>query len=272
MLAKLLKYEFKATGRVLLPLYAALLVLSLLGNLQRGIIVGPWQLGIFEGLVLVLYGCVFGASLVATVLLLIQRFYKNLLRDEGYLMHTLPVKPWQNVAAKLLTAVVWSVVGLGAATLSVFLLGMDWLDWQTFFEDFGKIMAIMTEEYGLNVVIYALEGLLCTLLALAQSILSVYLAMALGHLAHRARVMWSVAAYIGLHMAEYFVAALLMRIESATGLLSNAIDFVMQNILHNNEVLIAHFMVDGFGLLNLVLGAVMFAATAWILQRHLNLE
>ena len=33
MLAKLLKYEFKATGRTLLPVYAVLIAMSLLVNL-----------------------------------------------------------------------------------------------------------------------------------------------------------------------------------------------------------------------------------------------
>lgn len=268
MLAKLMKYEFKATGRVLLPLYAALLVMSLLANLQREIIVGPWQLGILEGLVLLLYGCVFGASLVVTVLLLIQRFYKNLLRDEGYLMHTLPVKPWQNVAAKLLPATVWSVVGIGAATLSVFLMGMDWLDWVAFFDDFRRLMAMMTEEYGANLPIYLLEVVVAVLVALAQSIVSVYLALAIGHIANRAKIMWSVVAYIGISVVEYLGAMLLAKLDSLTHL----IDFVMQVILNNNEVLVAHCMIDGFSLLNVLLGGAMFAATAWILKHKLNLE
>ena len=36
MLIKLLKYEFKFTGRSLLPIYAALLVLTVLMNLGDG--------------------------------------------------------------------------------------------------------------------------------------------------------------------------------------------------------------------------------------------
>lgn len=273
MLGKLLKYEFKATGRVLLPLYGALLVMSVLigaglGDWMGKIPWGSWY-GVVYGLMMLLYGCVFGAALVVTVLLLIQRFYKNLLRDEGYLMNTLPVAPWQNVAAKLICATVWSVVGIGAATLSVFLMGMDdGADWLAFFHDFGQIMAMMTEEYGANVALFAVEGVLAVLVALAQSIVSVYLALAIGHMANRAKIMWSVVAYVGISVVEYLGVMLAMELDSKLHLM----DYVMQVILRNDEVLVAHGLIDGFSLLNVLLGGAMFAATAWILKRRLNLE
>ena len=37
----------------------------------------------------------------------VQRFYKNLLGREGYLMHTLPVTETQLILSKLLTSMVW---------------------------------------------------------------------------------------------------------------------------------------------------------------------
>lgn len=272
MLGKLLKYEFKSTGRILLPLYGALLVMSVLmgegvGEWMGKIPWGSWY-GVVYGLMMLLYGCVFGAALVVTVLLLIQRFYKNLLRDEGYLMNTLPVAPWQNVAAKLICATVWSVVGIGAATLSVFLMGMDGADWWAFFHDFGQIMAMMTEEYGANLPIFLLEIVLSVLVALAQSIVSVYLALAIGHTANRAKIMWSVVAYVGIGVVEYLGAMVLVWLDGKLHLA----DYVMQVILRNDEVLVAHGLIDGFSLLNVLLGGVMFVATAWILKRRLNLE
>lgn len=49
MLIKLLKYEFKFTGRSLLPIYAALLVLTVLMNLGDGMRFGFNNAGMFEG-------------------------------------------------------------------------------------------------------------------------------------------------------------------------------------------------------------------------------
>ena len=55
---------------------------------------------------------------------LIQRFYKNLLRDEGYLMLTLPASVHQQVWSKLIVSSVWFiitgvVVGLFAKKLNL---------------------------------------------------------------------------------------------------------------------------------------------------------
>ena len=138
MLIKLLKYEFKFTGRSLLPIYAALLVLTVLMNLGDGMRFGFNNAGMFEGffktMLIFTYSCVISAVCIITVVLLVQRFYKNLLRDEGYLMHTLPVSAAQNIASKLICAVVWSVVSLLVAGLSLLFISMTFSNWQQFFD------------------------------------------------------------------------------------------------------------------------------------------
>lgn len=40
------------------------------------------------------------ALMIVTIVMVLQRFYKNLLKGEGYLMHTLPVPTWMLVAIK----------------------------------------------------------------------------------------------------------------------------------------------------------------------------
>ena len=52
---------------------------------------------------------------------ILQRFYKNLLSGEGYLMHTLPVRPWQHIASKLIAAVVWTVLSFFVVCVSCLL-------------------------------------------------------------------------------------------------------------------------------------------------------
>lgn len=276
MLGKLLKYEFKATGRILLPLYAVLLVLSLLMHLSvtssfDKIPWGSWY-GVVQGLITMLYGCTFAVVLVVTVLLLVQRFYKNLLRDEGYLMNTLPVKPWQNVAAKLLPAIVWSIIGILMAALSVMILGMDRLDWWAFFHDCQQIMTELDMRYGSDVIVLAIEGIIFVLAALAQSIMSVYLALAIGHLANKVRLLWSVVAYIGISVVEYLGAMMIARIEQGTHLLSDFANYLLNEAGAGNPMLLTHATINGLNLVNILLCVVMFVATAYILKRHLNLE
>ena len=107
MLGKLLKHEFRATGRIMLPLIAAELMVSVLAGLSvRGL--GRMQSMSFLHTMYVLTLMVFGLGLfaiaVVAFVLMIQRFYKSLLRDEGYLSMTLPVTVDAHIWAKLLTS------------------------------------------------------------------------------------------------------------------------------------------------------------------------
>ena len=88
MLGKLLKYELKATARTFLPLYGAILVVSVVVRLAFSKFE---HADLFMGIsALTLFG-LFVALAVLTLLVIVQRFNNNLLSDEGYLMFTLPV-------------------------------------------------------------------------------------------------------------------------------------------------------------------------------------
>ena len=89
MLTKLLKYEWKATGRVILPIAGGVLVLNLVSSLLGHFVNNtgnsmPWvvfltallTLATFLGMLAVLAVCFFAS---------VQRYYK-LLGEQGYLM------------------------------------------------------------------------------------------------------------------------------------------------------------------------------------------
>ena len=95
MLTKLLKYEFRATARVMLPLYLILLATALGANLStRG-------MGDLGTLLVLAFALAILAVFIMSVVIMAQRFRQNLLGDEGYLMNTLPVQSWQLVLSKL---------------------------------------------------------------------------------------------------------------------------------------------------------------------------
>jgi hypothetical protein len=99
MLIKLLRYEFKALLRILPALYLALLALAVVAGINslagNG---GGFDSG--AGRFYVLWGMMFLALFVVNMVTVILRFRDNLLRDEGYLMFTLPVPEWALVASK----------------------------------------------------------------------------------------------------------------------------------------------------------------------------
>ena len=95
MLGKLLKHEFRATGRIMLPLMGALLALALMANLSiRGMTSSLSDipaLRILFILILIFFGMGIVAVGVMALVVMVSRFYRNLLKSEGYLMFTLPV-------------------------------------------------------------------------------------------------------------------------------------------------------------------------------------
>ena len=116
MFGKLVKHEFRATGRFALPLCGAMLALALLAgtvlrfwnSLQNG-----WQ-GMAGNAIVILYGMSLFAVAVGIFVILMQRYKQNFFGDEGE--HAL-------LLSKLLTAVCWYVAALALMALSVLLAG-----------------------------------------------------------------------------------------------------------------------------------------------------
>ena len=123
MFGKLLKHEFKATGRTLLPLYGGFVALVLAAsgmlwlawrfgevhvNGSTAIVQGNTIFGILSGvftLVAVFAMLAIVRSARLSEVLIIMRFYR-LLGDDGYFWFSLPVTPAQHMMVKLIAAMV----------------------------------------------------------------------------------------------------------------------------------------------------------------------
>ena len=126
MLKQLLKYEFKATKSLYFGLYLALALLSVVLGVsfrQENARAHSTSFQNLEVILMVLYLSVIFAIAVLCFVSTVQRFYKNLLGREGYLMHTLPVTETQLILSKLITSMVWvlcsGLVGIVCITASV---------------------------------------------------------------------------------------------------------------------------------------------------------
>ena len=222
MLKNLLKYEFKATGRMLGILYAALIIMSCVCRVIFGLterqaasqapLIGPLA-GFSVAAVVFIYGLLICAVLVVTFLMIIQRFYKNLLQNEGYLMNMLPVKSWQHITAKLIAAVVWTIASIAVVFLSIIILSTLAFSAQqltiAMFGDFVEAMRRGFEAIGVRGLYIIIMTLITMLLSVVASVLHLYAAMAIGQTQNRYKIISSFAVYIGISIVFQLISTLI---------------------------------------------------------------
>ena len=264
MFGKLLKYDFRSMLKQFAFVWPAALVLALVNRftvdgMESTSVVGETTAGI----AMLVYVAILVAMFVLAVIFIIQRFYKGLLGDEGYLMHTLPVKPWQLIGSKLLCAVVVTVVSILVAILSILLIvPLNGADFQLFWQQLGEI----SRRYSPHFTLIIVELVILILVGMAQNFLYLYLAMSIGHLFNKHRVAWCVGAYIAI---DALMSALLGNVLRLTVRMEDVIEGFFSGM---SDWGAAHttiwIMIAG----SAVVSAVYFAITNYILSRKLNLE
>ena len=89
MLGKLIKHEFRATARTMVPLFLILLAVTLCAFAAFNFLTAGLG-GMFAAMFMFLFFLAVLAMLIMSFVLMIQRFKNNLLSDEGYLMTQAP--------------------------------------------------------------------------------------------------------------------------------------------------------------------------------------
>lgn len=269
MLKKLLKYEFKATGRIFLPLYGALIVVAFLQKLFLDFNFSEMKnlsLSILAGSIPVLFSAMIVAVSVATFIMMIMRFYKNLLSNEGYLMFTLPVSVSKLIWSKLIVIFVWSVLSFLAGMLAFCIIFLNISD---FFMVFAEIGQIFSEIFKRGLWLPAIETIVLVIGVIVNFILSVYLSMAVGQLSDKHKILCSIGAYIGLNIV---INNIIMAI--FVGVLNGPLgEMVYSGIIRNlTEIQAFNVVMVGFIVMYAVLCALYFIFTKLILTKRLNLE
>lgn len=121
MLGKLMKHEFRATGRIGLPLCGLMLALSVVAGMMirfSGNGKSYSWLDRAGSTVVILYALSVFAVSIGIFIVLMQHFKRNLLGDEGYLMRTLPVSIHELLLSKLFVAVIWYITAMLLIILS----------------------------------------------------------------------------------------------------------------------------------------------------------
>lgn len=266
MLGTLMKYELKSVGRVMLPIYGAFIAISLLFGLSMFIGEGRGEDSSFIASVVtsvtgIVYVLLAVAIFVFTIILIIQRFYKNLLGNEGYLCFTLPVSTNAHIANKLLSSVIWCACGVVIAGASAFILLSFFITPGEMFAGLDSVMQeILLHISGGELAKYAVELVVLTIFSCAMVTIKIYASIAAGQLWTNHRVLGAVAAYIVFGICESIVLNIMGAISS------NTVNFTVNSAEE----------LSGFFLLAIVIIAVFIAAywavTYVLLDRKLNLQ
>lgn len=266
MLRKLLKYDLRANMKIFLFVWPAIVLFALLERLAISANLNSTLSSILINTTTTLYVLAVVAACVFALVISVMRFYSGLLRDEGYLMFTLPVKPWQLVLSKLLTALLTVTVTVVLSILSTIILftGVN-----------GFLDGLREMVRDLNEVFSALSWILMVLLCLAGicvGILQIYLSCSLGHLFRRHRVLFSVLAYYVINVVlEAIVVNGMILISAANpenALISGILHWFGGMSLHSAVSVLLAFVLLGY----VLLGCMFYFVTEWILRKHLNLE
>ncbi len=154
-IGKVFKYEMISGARIILPMYAVLLVLSLIigvfalnNNLE--VDQGEGFVNAVKVIIMVLDSILSVVTFVIVLCIIERRFKKTMLGDEAYLNLTLPVSVGEHLWGRYLANIVWAVSYGITMLLSVLLIFIRVWNEITFEGFFGDIANILTDFYQTN--------------------------------------------------------------------------------------------------------------------------
>ena len=268
MLGKLLKYELKATSRVFIPLYIAILIVSIVNGLSLNL-----EIFNIQGLATIILMCLFISLFVITIVVTIQRFNKNLLKDEGYLMFTLPVSSKHLVLSKYLTSLIWTFLSFVVAFLSFTIIFMiptyKYFDFSYFINEFNLLFSNML---NLNILGQFLKIILLMIISYTIFIFNVYLALSVGQLPifNRFRNVSSFIGFLVINLLISYAQNIVSLFVNDASVNIEAIDNI--NYAINSVTSIVSKGLNIAIVINLIIILVLFFATTYILDKKLNLE
>ncbi|CRZ33758.1 ABC-2 family transporter [Herbinix hemicellulosilytica] len=261
MLKKLIKHELVATGRVLLPIYGITIILSFVNRLLINVNWDNTAFRIIGTIMRISYIFAITATFFVTFVLIILRFYKNLMSDEGYLMFTLPVKPYQLINSKLISSVLWMIVSVIVVIASLLILLLNAERALMLKDTWIGIITSLKSFFGGKYILLIIEIILATIISLIQQILLIYVSVAIGHLFTGHKVMGAFASYIVINTVIQTISL-----------------FVVFSLSYFSRIPIEEFenLPHAICLIIIVLGAVYsifyYIITNYIFSKKLNLE
>lgn len=267
MLGKLLKYDLKASDRYLLICYAVYIVSTMGFVVSMKSLTGPKTYpglipDMIDGVLTISFLFLFIFSIIAVVILtyvlIIRRFYTNMVSDEGYLTLTLPVSARAHMLSKLISGLAFEamtmLVLIGGGLIVGLILGeVNGETWDMIRNTFDEIFRQFRTYYGILYFVNLLLGAI-------QSLLLVYFSICVGQLFHKHKVWGSIGTYLGI----VFSTQILVTVITIAGASFRGYSAISQSGFQWTDLGEYHLVA--------VQILVYFFGGAWILEKKANLE
>ncbi len=265
MLRKLIKHEFRATARLLLPMFAIVLALAVGNNLSVRVLLDAEQ-GMMTFLGMTISGAymmALFAMFVMCAVLVIKRFHSNYLTDEGYVMMTLPVSVHQLICSKLVVSLAWMVAAMVVLAMSGFISIFQVEQVQSLLQEAWNLASQLLSQMNVSNAVTAVDTVVYALSTGVSTCLMVYGAMAVGHSFPNHKVLLSIGAYFVIQWAVQLVSYVGLQGFSSAGGAEWLRDVTMADSIR-------YTMLVGIGT-NLLYCLVFYCLTVYFLNRRLNL-
>ena len=277
MLGKLIKHEFKDTGKVLLPLNLALICVTIIGMIVLGLRIFETDsiaVGFLAVALVLFYILAIVALFIVTYIYLMIRFYRSMYSSEGYLTHTLPVSTFSILNTKILVSVFWAFLTMVLSVASVFALIFSALgaSGELSSVDWSNVWSEMEYVFGTSISSVIGWGLLLMLLSSFSGLLMIYCSISIGQLFNKYKVGAAIVTYVII----YIVLQIISMIVSLSQSLSAAtnVDYYSSSV--SNELTTLH---EIFGssftasmIQSIILIIIYYVTCAYISNKKLNLE
>lgn len=264
MLGKLLKHEFKATGRIIPLIYLGMAAFFLLGLFAK-----LAKIDFLRGTTSVFLVIGGVACIIVTYVVIISRYHKNLFGNEGYLTQTLPVSKASILASKAIAAFVWLILSMVFMALSF--LGMFYLlDLKDIWNELSKLLTQDLKDIIFRTVIFGFGAMFIQLLLFISEI---YFAITLANtkLFIKNNILFSFVGYLLINLVGGFLEMVgIMLVPFSYNIQTRSIEYrsMIFELTKKSPTII------GFGsvIMDLLICVGLFVATNYILKHKVSVK
>lgn len=260
MLAKLFKHELIDLFRKTIIFFSVVIGLSVIVFFLSKLTEVHIIFGFVNGLFLLGYFLAVFGIILYSIFYPVTRYYKSMLKDEGYLTHTLPVTKGQLLFAKLVSAFLLFLVSVVIFAISFSILASMVIP----YEDFKILIESLLAGVNDNIFLAVLLTLIYLIIYYFGTIMMFITALTVGHSASSKKGLNSFLAGLaiyGIQQVLGFIAIILIFV-----LEGNFIEAIESGTFNPLLIPLASMIMYG------ILATVEIIVTGYFLKNKLNIE